>query len=235
MAFRIIQVAPSNRLGKITSLQELLVELREQHVKLNEALRQLSLQTTQSTDTALTVIRSTPTTLINANDTEVLYRSGDTIAGSTDFIFNDTLKQLVLQAAAAATPLIVKAHASQTANLQEWQNSSGTALASITPVGDVSGKGQIFATVAKTANYTVAAGDHMIKCSASGGAFTITLPAAASHPGRLIHIKKTDASINAVTIDGNGSELVEDAVTQQLLLQGESLMIQSDGTQWWVI
>ena len=98
MAFRIIQVAPSNRLGKITSLQELLVELREQHVKLNEALRQLSLQTTQSTDTALTVIRSTPTTLINAADTEVLYRDGDTISGSPDFIFNDTLKQLVLGA-----------------------------------------------------------------------------------------------------------------------------------------
>lgn len=36
---------------------------------------------------------------------------------------------------AAAVGIVVKAHASQTANLQEWQNSSGTALVAITKDG----------------------------------------------------------------------------------------------------
>lgn len=38
---------------------------------------------------------------------------------------------------AATVPVTVKAHASQTVNLQEWQNSSGTALASVTKDGYV--------------------------------------------------------------------------------------------------
>jgi hypothetical protein len=40
---RVIQVAPSNRLQRAQTVADLVVELKEQHVKLNEALRQLSL------------------------------------------------------------------------------------------------------------------------------------------------------------------------------------------------
>jgi len=41
----------------------------------------------------------------------------------------------ITQSSAAYSPLIVKGAASQTANLQEWQNSAGTVLASISPTG----------------------------------------------------------------------------------------------------
>lgn len=40
-----------------------------------------------------------------------------------------------LQSTASTIPLVIKGSASQTANLQEWQNSSGTMLASITDTG----------------------------------------------------------------------------------------------------
>lgn len=91
-----------------------------------------------------------------------------------------------------------------------------------------------YVIVEKSAVYTALSSDNVILCDASGGAFTVTLPAA-SLTGKLLHIKKIDSSLNAVTIDGNASELVEDAVTQALVRQGENLMLMSDGTQWWVL
>jgi hypothetical protein len=144
-------------------------------------------------------------------------------------------RQLFVGGVAAEVPIVVKAHASQTANLQEWQNSSATPLAYVEKAGALKSAGFSNAVVAKTANYTATINDHVIKCSASGGAFTITLPAASTATGLLLHIKKTDSSANRITIDGNASELVEDAVTQQLIYQGENLMLQCDGSQWWVL
>jgi len=86
-----------------------------------------------------------------------------------------------------------------------------------------------------TTTYTVTAADYSVLCNAAGGAFTVTLPPAAQNDRRVLQIKKTDATVNAVTIDGNASELVEDATTQRLLYQGENLMLACDGAQWWVL
>lgn len=44
---------------------------------------------------------------------------------------------------AAEVGLVVRGQASQTGNLQEWQNSSGTVLAKVEPSGNISGKGII--------------------------------------------------------------------------------------------
>ena len=136
---------------------------------------------------------------------------------------------------AASVPLVIKLHASQTANAQEWQNSSGTPLAYVEKGGAIKGLGLIEATVAKTGAYLATINDHMIRCDATAAAFTVTLPAVATSTGLILHIKKVDATANVVTIDGNASELVEDALTQTLLLKGENLMLQCDGSQWWVL
>lgn len=89
--------------------------------------------------------------------------------------------------------------------------------------------------VSKTSTYTATISDYTILGNAVGGAFTINLPAASSCTRRLYNIKKTDASVNAVTIDGNASELIDGALTQSLSLQYSSFTIQSDGTGWWII
>ena len=47
---------------------------------------------------------------------------------------------------AAITPLVVQAAASQTANLQEWQNSAGTVLASIIASGSIRGFAGLYGT-----------------------------------------------------------------------------------------
>ena len=70
---------------------------------------------------------------------------------------------------------------------------------------------------------------------ASGGARTITLPAAALHTHRIYNIVKIDVSANAVTIDGAGAETINSAATQTLPVQWNSYTIQSNGTWWFII
>jgi hypothetical protein len=89
--------------------------------------------------------------------------------------------------------------------------------------------------VTKTSAYTATASDHTIICNATSGSFTVTLPTAASHTGRIYHIKKIDSSGNIVTVDGNSSETIDDGATAILTVQYESISIQSDGTEWWIL
>lgn len=87
---------------------------------------------------------------------------------------------------------------------------------------------------AKTANYTATANDGSIECDATGGAITITLPAASGTGGRIFAIKKTDSSGNAVTIDANASETIDGATTISLASQYSTAIIQCNtaGTAW---
>lgn len=95
--------------------------------------------------------------------------------------------------------------------------------------------GEVLSIVGKTANYTATATDHTILVDATAGVVTITLPAAAASVGREYAIKKIDASANAVTIDGNGAELIDGAATQSLATQWKSMIIQCNGTAWFIL
>jgi hypothetical protein len=87
--------------------------------------------------------------------------------------------------------------------------------------------------VAKTSNYTMAETDVFVSVDATGGAVTITLPPAADvGAGKHIGIKKVDASANAVTVDGDGSETIDGAATVSLAAQWASLFAVSNGTNW---
>ncbi len=89
--------------------------------------------------------------------------------------------------------------------------------------------------VAKTANYTVTANDHTIECDATSGAITLTLPAVSgAQAGTQYILKKTDASANAVTFDGNASETIDGATTVSTTTQWASITIRRNaaGTAW---
>lgn len=77
--------------------------------------------------------------------------------------------------------------------------------------------------------------DSVILCDATGGAITVTLPAAASSTGYQFDIKKIDASANAITIDGNGAETIDDAATATITTQYENVTVYCDGTEWWIL
>lgn len=71
-----------------------------------------------------------------------------------------------------------------------------------------------------------------IYADATGGAFTITLTAAAIDAGYTTKIVKTDASANTITVKGSGSELINNANTDTTLsTQNASFILESNGTK----
>jgi hypothetical protein len=132
----------------------------------------------------------------------------------------------------STTPLSIRVLGSGVSIHQPAMTFGGTAAPTSTV--DINGSFAA-ATVAKTGAYTAAIGDHVITCDASGGAFTVTLPAASGVAGRIYHIKKTDSSGNAVTVDGNSSETIDDALTQVINVQYDSMMIICTGSEWFIV
>lgn len=90
------------------------------------------------------------------------------------------------------------------------------------------------ALATKTGAYTLTASDYTILCDTAGGGFTLTLPAAASHPNRVYVIKQIAAS-NTCTVDGNASETIDGAATHALSTQYDSITIQSNGSNWFIL
>jgi hypothetical protein len=94
---------------------------------------------------------------------------------------------------------------------------------------------KVAVSASKTTTYTATGTDRVIPCSASGGAWTLTLPAAASHAGRMYTFIKTDSTFNAVTLDGNASETIDGATTKKLCTQYDTRTIVSDGSNWFTV
>jgi hypothetical protein len=76
---------------------------------------------------------------------------------------------------------------------------------------------------------------NIIQADATTGPFTVTLPIAASSTGKEYTLKKIDSSMNAVTIHGNGAEIIDGSNTQLLNTQWSSLTVISNGTSWIII
>src|SRR3990167_77648 len=92
-------------------------------------------------------------------------------------------------------------------------------------------------TASKTGEYTVTSSDDkvLLLCNASGGAFSVLLPAATGlTAGFSVTIKKIDSSSNAVTIDPSTSETVEDVSTWAIDTQYESVTITTDSVEWFI-
>lgn len=95
--------------------------------------------------------------------------------------------------------------------------------------------GPAYNVVTKSSGYAAAAGDDVILCNAVIGGFTITLPTAVGRKGKWYEIKKIDASANVITIDPAGVETIDGLVTDTLDIEGEAMLVISDGANWKVI
>lgn len=85
---------------------------------------------------------------------------------------------------------------------------------------------------------TVAATDQdaLFLANAVGGAIVFNLPLASTVPsGFTVAFKKTDAGVNTVTIDGNGSETIDGALTYVLGTQYDYVKLRTNGTTWYVV
>lgn len=74
---------------------------------------------------------------------------------------------------------------------------------------------------------TLTANDELVLAN---GTFTLTLPTAASSPGKVYHIKNIGTGV--ITVEG--SETIDDE-TSMILSQYDCMDIASDGTEWWII
>lgn len=90
------------------------------------------------------------------------------------------------------------------------------------------------ASATKTANYTIVGGDDVILADASSGAFTLTLTAAATVGNKIFFIKKTDSSINSVTIARSGSDTIDDDTSIVLTTQYESVTLHSNSSNYFI-
>jgi len=100
---------------------------------------------------------------------------------------------------------------------------------------DVTGSLGVAITTITAASATLDDGYHTVLADATSNAITINLPAVASAARRMYSIKKIDATANVVTVDANGSEVIDDAATYVLSVQHDSIIIQSNGTKWYII
>ena len=90
--------------------------------------------------------------------------------------------------------------------------------------------------VTRTAGATVSATDFSTMCNNTTGAVTMSLPTAAGIAGRIYILKKTSAAGNNVTVAGyNGTETIDGSTTYTITNQYSYLMIQSDGTNWYIL
>jgi hypothetical protein len=87
----------------------------------------------------------------------------------------------------------------------------------------------------KTANYTLTDLDYSLFVNANSGSITISLPAASTCAGRVYIVKKIDSSSNNVVLDADGSELIDSISSFTLIVQNQSVTVQSDGSGWWII
>ncbi len=84
----------------------------------------------------------------------------------------------------------------------------------------------------KTANYTAAASDYLIPCNASGGDFTVSLPAIGDG-GQVFVVKSI--STGTVSVDANGLQTIDGSASAVDLLPGASVSLVSDGSSGWMI
>lgn len=83
--------------------------------------------------------------------------------------------------------------------------------------------------------YTALVTDGVILVDASGGPVTVVLQPAAIQPELRQVVKKTDASVNAVTVDGDGAETIDGAANASLANQNDFVDVISDGTNYQIV
>lgn len=146
------------------------------------------------------------------------------------FVLTGTVWYGATQAEALVMLQATTPGATQTGNI----NISGTAIAALFSgtTGSVGalkvGTGVIAVSGAVPATLTVIGGD------ATGGAVTLTLPAATAS-GRVLMFAKIDASGNQVIIDGSAAETINGSANYQLNFRYESVVITDTTAGNWTI
>lgn len=101
---------------------------------------------------------------------------------------------------------------------------------------DVVGTGTLPGSViqSKTSSFTADVADDVYLINAASPTVA-TLPAASSASGKIFTFKRLNSTSSTVTIDGNGAETIDGALTLSIPNQYDTISIVCDGASWWVI
>lgn len=90
--------------------------------------------------------------------------------------------------------------------------------------------------VSKNQNYTLVQSDYTVLMDTSGGNRTATLLSAVDNTGKVVVVKKVSTDSNTLTIATTASQTIDgqSTITTQATVR-PSFMMQSDGSNWWVI
>ncbi|MEK9769271.1 MAG: hypothetical protein VW683_10160, partial [Betaproteobacteria bacterium] len=148
---------------------------------------------------------------------------------------------------AADETLVVRAASSQSADILQIQDNSGTELVTVdssgklginsaSPNATLTVNGSMSLPIESiSATDTLDDTNHTVLVDASGGSRTVNLPAASGSTGKIFIIKKTDSSSNNVVIDPNGAETIDGSSTFTFNSQYRAVTIQCDGSNWHII
>jgi hypothetical protein len=102
-------------------------------------------------------------------------------------------------------------------------------------MGSWLGSGKVVTITNTDSPYTPTYDDWLVLCDTSSGNITVNLPDPTNNSGKMYVIKKTQ-SANQVTITaGDGSILIDDAVSHSDNAKNGYDQVVSDGTQYWII
>jgi len=112
----------------------------------------------------------------------------------------------------------------------------GTGASSAATARTNLGAAQAWSYVGKSGDDTAAV-RRIVGVNTGGGPVTITLPAASGNAGQLVIIADAggNAGLNAITIDGNGAELVSGAADQTINANYGAMILVCTGSAWLVV
>jgi hypothetical protein len=87
----------------------------------------------------------------------------------------------------------------------------------------------------KTSNYTLMTTDFVILGDCTSGGFTLSLPTVSAGVGRIFFLKKIDSTSNVLTVQGNGSDLIDGSNTFLLTSQWQDVTVVSSGSAWYIL
>jgi len=137
-------------------------------------------------------------------------------------------------------PLVFRSSIGENMRIDNATGNVGIGTASPAALLDVNGSVAMNITQPDLAgnSYTIAAGDYTVLIDDDdadvSGTVVVALPAAATSTGRMLNIKKIGSS-QTVQLDGNASEEIDGSTTQDITTQYNSILIQCDGTAWWIL
>lgn len=76
--------------------------------------------------------------------------------------------------------------------------------------------------------------NRMHVCSGTSADYTVTLPAASGNAGRFVGVRMASGLTRLVTVDGNGSETIDGALTRVMWSQ-EAAILLCDGSNWFKV